>query len=62
MGTYINDKAVRELALHCSNSRWGTLPYGKRVSKRFLDRIDSQVRVIVTREVYHHPSKGRTLV
>ena len=59
---YINEKEVRALALDLARRRWRNLPYGRRCSRRFLERMNAKVRVMVEKEVYQHPSKGRTLM
>lgn len=55
--------------IHQANVRRFTLELAKnmgrsrftRVSKTFLDRINSQLRVEIAHEVHRHPSKGKTL-
>ena len=57
---HINSKAVKELALHIAKEyrpAWGA----KRVSAKFLNRIDARVRAMVTEEIRHHPSIGQTI-
>lgn len=57
----INRQQVRQLALTEARNRWNSLPYGQRCSKSFLDRIEAQVRLLIHKEVYQHPSRGKTL-
>lgn len=55
----INRKAVKALALDISASKRA----GKfeRVGKSFLDGIEAEIRLLVSRRVMSHPSKGKTL-
>jgi hypothetical protein len=57
---HINAKSVRNLALHIAKEyrpAWGA----ERVSRKFLERIDAKVRVLITQEVKAHPSVGKTI-
>jgi hypothetical protein len=57
---HINAKSVKELALHFAREHrpaWGA----ERVSRKFLERIDYKVRVIVLQEIKAHPSVGKTI-
>jgi len=55
----INRTAVKSLALAASaDSRGGKFT---RVSKDFLDRIETKVRILTVNEVRAHPSCGVTL-
>ena len=59
MARLINVTEVKRLALAVSQQQRN----GKftRVSKQFLDRIESKVRVSIAYEVGTHPSIGKTL-
>ena len=59
MTSITSPSKVRAYALEASREMRG----GKftRVSKEFLDRMESKLRAIVRDEVHRHPSVGRTL-
>lgn len=57
---HINAKNIKELALHIAKQyrpAWGA----KRVSRKFLERIDARVRAMVTEEIKRQPSIGQTI-
>ena len=59
-GDLINRKHCKELALRFANdTRTGWLP--KRVSKSFLDDLNTKVRNLITHAVAHHATKGKTI-
>jgi len=60
MNYIIVSTKVKELALHTAQE-YRPAWKAKRVSKRFLDRINARVRAMVTEEVKHHPSVGQTI-
>lgn len=56
----INRKACKELALKWADDHrigWGP----KRVSKRFLDDLDTKVRLLVQGAVNRHRTVGKTI-
>ena len=56
----INTKACKEFALEWAKENrrgWTT----KRVSKQFLDDLNTKVRLIIQRAVNSHPSVGVTI-
>lgn len=56
----INRKACKELALKwATDHRTGWLP--TRVSKSFLDDLDSKVRLLVQGSVNRHRTVGKTI-
>ena len=60
MNYIIVNSKVKELALHAAKE-YRPAWQAKRVSKKFLDRINARTRAIITEEVKHHPSVGQTI-
>ena len=58
----INVSEVRKLVLELAKKRWPKGPHGRRISRGFIERIDSQIRTIIQREIHQHPSVGKTLM
>jgi hypothetical protein len=56
MTSLLNRKAVRNEALRIAAPRKFT-----RVSKSFLDKIETHVLELIAGEIHRHPSIGRTL-
>lgn len=55
----INKAKVKELALSISRNRRNG--HFTRVSGKFLERIESRLRVVIEKEIEVHPSLGCTL-
>jgi len=56
----INRKHCKDFALRIAGDmRLGWLP--ERVSKQFLDDLNTKVRNAITSAVTHHPTKGKTI-
>ncbi len=59
-GDLINRKHCKEVALRIARDmRKGWLP--ERVSKVFLDDLNTKIRNTITSAVMHHPTKGKTV-
>ena len=59
-GDLINKKHVKEMALRfAQENRTGWQP--QRVSKQFLDDLNTKVRNLVTGAIMHHPTIGKTI-
>jgi len=60
-GNLINRKSCKELALRWAQAnRTGWLP--NRVSKQFLDDLNSKVRLLIQGSVNKHRTVGKTIV
>jgi len=55
----LNKSEVRKLALRCGAGRTGWLP--NRVSKEFIEDVETKVRMLVMRAVKNHRSVGKTI-
>lgn len=55
----LNKSEIRKLALRCGTMRTGWLP--KRVSKEFIDDVETKVRMLVMQAVKRHRSVGKTI-
>ena len=56
----INDKHCKEFALRWTRDTrrgWGA----NRVSKQFLDDLDTKVRLLIQGAIKRHPSVGKTI-
>ena len=59
-GDLINKKHCKDMALRfAQENRRGWLP--NRVSKQFLDDLNTKVRLLVTGAILKHPTLGKTI-
>ena len=59
-GDLINKKHCKDFALRfAQENRLGWMP--ERVSKVFLDDLNTKVRLTITRAVMNHPTVGKTI-
>jgi hypothetical protein len=60
MASILNRTHTKEFALVCAKKFRPAAPF-KTVSKDFLDRAESQLRVWIAHEVARHPTIGKTI-